>query len=208
MPIAPENTPSRPTAFQQRVMAIHATLDAILTAEGRDPPELVFGQLQQGKFDRPPRIGWQEYAGHFVDGPDVRLSLTADEIPLNRLGVDRTLAQASLWHVSPEQAKHMLRRLWMACDRTTPQGSAFLWLDHETRYVFTSESVGEWLKNGCSLLVLNIAVDVPVERDYDGEFTYRQVTAEKLRGGINLNISDPNEPTERAVEEFTEPVLP
>lgn len=184
MPIASENVPQRPTTFQNIVMAVHRTLDTVLTAEGRDAPELVFGQLQQGKFDRPPRVGWQQLFGSFANVPGVPPMPLVDGATGSRLGTRRIFAQASLWHVSPEQNEHMLERLWLASSRTIPEGAALLWCDRETKYAYPSEGVAEWLKNGCSVLVLGIMIDVGAPVDYDGETVPVALLDTQLRAGL------------------------
>lgn len=183
MPISPENLPSRPTPLQTLVLAIHAKLDVILAAEGRKAPELIFGSVQHDEHANPPRVGWQHVGGHWVQDQTAAPSLGTDAspIPVKRLGVRRALAQVTLWHVTAEHNEHMLDRLAMACDRTSPEGKPFQWAI--AKYEFPTESVGELLKNGASAIVVYLPVDLPVPAEYDGESVLTTLDDTQLRAG-------------------------
>lgn len=197
MPIADENVPERPTPFQALVMAIHAKLDQVLAAEGRAAPELVFGKLSQGKYDNPPRVAWMQIGGHFVQATDA-LATTAEDvaspIPIKPLGCRRAIASVAMWHVTPEHLEHMLDRLWLACDRTTPEGNPFRWLI--AKYDFPTERVDEYLKNGASVIVVTLPVDLPVPSEYDGENVLTTLNDTQLRAGVEdvIDTTTPGQP--------------
>jgi hypothetical protein len=206
--------PDRPTAFQTLVMAAHSKLDEILAAEGRDAPELFFGNPFQTASDRLPRVGWNHLGGHFVAtdfSPFPALTPTpatgaTPPVPVPQLGTRRMVASCTIFHRNPEQAEHLLDRLWMACRRGAADLQRFLWMD--ANYTFQSESQGPRHNQGDSLLTLTIPIDLPVLAEYDNEFTWVQVTADKLRGGLTADVTDATAHVDRAVEEFTDPALP
>jgi hypothetical protein len=204
MPIAPDKMPARPTPLQNLILSLHAKLDEVLTAEGRAAPELVFGALQHDEFTQTPRVGWQHIGGHFVVGENVptgtdtpiadppiqQVASTTEKI----VGVRRAVTQVVIWHVSAEHAEHVLDRMWLVCKRDNPDGARFRWLI--AKYDFPTESVGEFLKNGASVIVVALPVDLPVPLEYDGEHPLVTVQGADLRAGITTALANDPETTE------------
>jgi hypothetical protein len=207
--------PTRPTAFQTLVMAAHEKLDQILAAERRDAPELFFGNPFQEEKHKLPRVGWNHLGGHFVATdfspfptvtPAPATPSLPAPVPAPQLGTRRAVVQCVIFHRTAEEAEHVLDRLWMSCRRGPADLQRFLWL--EARYDFPTESQNPRHNQGDSIVVLQIPIDLPVLADYDGEFIWVEIVADKLRGGISDDVTDPLAPVDRAVEEFTLPTLP
>lgn len=198
--------PDNPTAFQTLVMALHVVLDDVLGKEGREAPELFFGNPFQGQADRIPRVGWQHLGGKFGPGTDVQTTYydpnitqtqpptIASTTPVKQVGVRRMIAQCAIFHRSPEQTEHVLDRMWLSAKRGSSDMMRFQWL--LAQYEFPTESQGPRLANGESVLVLTIPIDLPVPAEYDGETAIAQLADTQLRAGLEdaLNTTTPGQP--------------
>lgn len=198
--------PERPTAFQTLVMGLHAVLDTVLNAEKRDAPTLFFGNPFQGAEKKMPLVGWQHVGGHFVVGESLPTSPVdtttpqppalqqSNPNPVVEIGARRAMAAVTIYHWSPEQAEHVLDRMWLACKRGAADLQRFRWL--LGRYEFPTESQGPRLINGASIIQVALPVDLPVPRDYDGEHPLVQVLGADLRAGQTDALTTDPELTE------------
>ena len=192
----------RTSVFRDVADAVNAKLREILTAEGRQVPMFGFGREPFKENDHDVRVVWMQPQGSFFTEPNqgaTKANPTDPAPPVTPLYMRR--AECAIWlsHASDEDVEHLLESVVRASKRT-PYDKFFHWAT--AHYKYPSQTIGESVKNGVSVIRLEVLLDIQINAELDGEYVMREVLADKLKAGIVADVDDELDETDLAVNEW------